>query len=89
MCHRLLKQGALDEALYRGKEAYWLALHSSPGRRKWWQQYAVMMNKEFVDDVSAQLNRMPVLKLGQVHALFISSVHSKAGSADENASGAT
>ena len=77
MCHRLMKQGALDETLYRGKEAYWLALHSSPGRRKWWQQYAVMMNKEFVEDVAARLDKMPVQKLGQVHALFDSSVHSK------------
>jgi hypothetical protein len=40
MCHRLMKQGALDETLYRGKEACWLVLHSSPERRKWWQQYA-------------------------------------------------
>jgi hypothetical protein len=77
MCHRLMKQGALDDALYRGKEAYWLALHSSPGRRKWWEQYAVMLNKEFVDEVSAQLNKLPVQKLGQIHALFDSSVHSK------------
>jgi hypothetical protein len=77
MCHRLLKQGALDEALYRGKEAYWLELHSSPGRRKWWQQYAVMMNKEFVNEVSARLKTMPVQKLGEVHALFDSAVHSK------------
>jgi hypothetical protein len=77
MCHRLLKQGALDEELYRGKEAYWLALHSSPGRRKWWQQYAIMLNKQFVAEISTELNKMPVQKLGQVHALFDSSAHSK------------
>jgi hypothetical protein len=77
MCHRLMKQGALDEELYRGKEAYWLALHSSPGRRKWWQQYAIMLNKQFVAEISAALNKMPVQKLGQVHALFDSSAHSK------------
>src|SRR5437868_3065846 len=77
MCHRLLKQGALDEELYRGKEAYWLALHSSPGRRRWWHQYAIMLNKEFVAEMSAELNKMPVQKLGQVHALFDSTAHSK------------
>jgi hypothetical protein len=72
-----MKQGALDETLYRGKEAYWLALHSSPGRRKWWQQYAIMLNKEFVDDVSVRLDKMPVQKLRQVHPLFDSSVHAR------------
>jgi len=77
MCHRLMKQGALDETLYRGKEAYWLALHSSPRRRKWWQQYAIMLSKEFVDDVSARLDKMPVQKLRQVHPLFDSSVHAR------------
>ena len=36
LCHSLLRQGALDEDFYRGKERYWLQLHSSPGRREWW-----------------------------------------------------
>jgi hypothetical protein len=42
-----------------------------------WIRFCEVANKEFVDDVSAQLNRMPLPKLGRVHALFDSSVHSR------------
>ncbi|MDQ3120201.1 MAG: hypothetical protein M3Q89_11640 [Verrucomicrobiota bacterium] len=78
MCHRLMKQGALDEGLYRGKEAYWLLLHSSPGRRTWWHRHAIMLNKEFVDEVSKQLEKIPVKKLREEHPIFDSSVHAAA-----------
>jgi len=78
MCHRLMKQGALDEGLYRGKEAYWLLLHSSPGRRTWWHRHAIMLNKEFVDEVSKQLEKIPVKKLREAHPIFDSSVHAAA-----------
>ena len=36
-----------------------------------------MLNNEFVDDISKQLAKIPVQKLGQVHALFDSSVHER------------
>ncbi len=65
MCHRLLKQGALDGELYRGKEAYWLKLHSSPGRREWWSTHSVMLNEGFYREVSALLEAIPVRRLGE------------------------
>ena len=75
MCHRLLKQGALDDELYRGKEAYWLQLHSSPGRREWWNTHAVMLNEGFYRDISKQLEAVPVLRLGEAVPIFDSSGH--------------
>ena len=76
MCHRLMKQGALDVELYRGKEAYWLQLHSSPGRREWWNNHSIMMSEDFRDEVSAQLEKLPVQVLGESHSIFDSSGHS-------------
>ncbi len=76
MCHSLLKQGALDEVLYRGKEDYWLQLHSSPGRREWWESQesqTVMLNEQFYKDVSDRLAQIPVRKLGQAVPIFDSS----------------
>lgn len=70
MCHRLLNQGALDEGLYRGKEAYWLQLHSSPGRREWWETQAVMLNEHFFRDVSDLLAEIPVRRLGEAVPIF-------------------
>jgi len=75
MCHRLLKQGALDEELYLGKEAYWLQLHSSPGRREWWHTHSVMLNEGFYGDVSRQLESIPVRRLGDSIPIFDSSGH--------------
>jgi hypothetical protein len=70
MCHRLFNQGALDEELFRGKESYWLLLHSSPGRREWWNTQTVMLNEEFRQYVSGLLGEIPVRKLGQVVPIF-------------------
>ena len=77
MCHSLLKQGALDEGLYRGKEKYWLLLHSSPGRRAWWYRHSVMLSKEFVDEISKLLEQVPIKKLGESHPIFDSSAHTR------------
>ena len=79
MCHRLMKQGALDEDLYRGKAAYWLLLHSSPGRRAWWHRHSIMLSKEFVDEVSKELEKIPVKKLREAHPIFDSSAHARPG----------
>jgi hypothetical protein len=75
MCHRLLKQGALDEELYRAKEEYWLQLHSSPGRREWWNSHSVMLSQEFHQVVSKKLVDVPIRKLGEVIPIFDSSKH--------------
>ena len=75
MCHRLLKQGALDRELYRGKENYWLQLHSSPGRREWWKTHSVMLNEGFYTEVSRQLEAIPVRRLGESIPIFDSSGH--------------
>ena len=71
MCHRLLNQGALDEALYRGKESYWLQLHSSPGRREWWNTQSIMLNEEFYREVS---NRLEAIRCASLGRLFRSSI---------------
>ena len=86
MCHRLMKQGALDEDLYRGIEANWLLLHSSPGRRTWWHRHSIMLSKEFADDVSKRLEKIPVQKLSQAHPIFDSSMHgpSRTGTKDSD-----
>ena len=77
MCHRLHKQGALDGELYRGKEAYWLNLHSSPGRREWWSSTrCIMVNEEFYREISVQLEVIPVRRLGESIPIFDSSGHS-------------
>jgi len=75
MCHRLLKQGALDRELYRGKETYWLQLHSSPGRRQWWETHSVMLNEGFYSDISGQLVNIPVRRLGDSIPIFDSTDH--------------
>jgi len=75
MCHRLLKQGALDGELYRGKEAYWLKLHGSPGRREWWRTQSVMLVEGFYREISAQLEAIPVRRLGESIPIFDSSGH--------------
>lgn len=75
MCHRLLKQGALDQELYNGKEAYWLKLHSSPGRREWWYTQSVMLSSDFYADVSAQLEAIGVQRLGEAIPIFDSTGH--------------
>ena len=75
MCHRLLKQGALDEELYLAKESYWLQLHSSPGRREWFNNHAVMLSQEFYEEVSGKLACIPVRRLGEAIPIFDSSKH--------------
>ncbi len=75
MCHKLYKQGALDEELYYGKAKYWLQLHSSPGRREWWHMHAVLISNEFYKDISIQLENIPVKKLRETNPIFNSSIH--------------
>jgi hypothetical protein len=75
MCHKLHQQGALDEALYLGKKAYWLQLHSSPGRRDWWNASTAMLSKEFYDEISVELEAIPVRKLRETNPVFDSSNH--------------
>ena len=69
MCHKLYKQGALDEALYLGKKAYWLQLHSSPGRSEWWKNHTAMLSSEFYDEINAELEAIPLAgkKTSQCH----------------------
>ena len=76
MCHRLLEQGALDHELYDAKEAYWLQLHSSPGRREWWNSHSIMLCQEFHQAVSAKLLDLPIRKLGDAIPIFDSGEHS-------------
>jgi hypothetical protein len=78
MCHGLWKQGALDEDIYRGKEKYWLELHSSPGRREWWNRHKIMLNEQFCREVSKQLESIAVRKLRELNPIFDSSVHTRA-----------
>ena len=73
--HKLYKQGALNEALYYGKVKYWLQLHSSPGRRDWWNTHAVILSDEFYKEISAELEAIPVKKLRESNPIFDSSVH--------------
>jgi hypothetical protein len=75
MCHKLYKQGALDETIYFGKVKYWLQLHSSPGRRDWWNMHTAMISDAFYKDVSEQLKEIPVRKLRETNPIFNSSVH--------------
>ena len=75
MCHKLHQQGALDEALYLGKKAYWLQLHSSPGRREWWNASTAMLSNEFYEEISKELEAIPVRKLRETNPVFDSSVH--------------
>jgi len=75
MCHKLYKQGALDKALYYGKVKYWLQLHSSPGRRDWWNIHTAMLSDEFYKEISVELEAIPVKKLRETNPIFDSSVH--------------
>lgn len=75
MCYKLYKQGALDEALYHGKTKYWLQLHSSPGRREWWNIHTAMISGDFYEDISSQLEAIPVRKLRETNPIFNSSMH--------------
>lgn len=75
MCYKLYKQGALDEAIYFGKVKYWLQLHSSPGRRDWWNMHTAMLSGTFYKDISSQLESIPVKKLRETNPIFNSSVH--------------
>ena len=75
MCYKLYKQGALDESLYHGKAKYWLQLHSSPGRREWWDMHAVLISTEFYNDISLQLENIPIKKLRETNPIFDSSIH--------------
>jgi hypothetical protein len=75
MCHKLHQQGALDEALYLGKKAYWLQLHSSPGRREWWNTMTAMLSQEFYKEISKELEEIPVRKLRETNPVFNSSNH--------------
>jgi hypothetical protein len=75
MCYRLLAQGALDEQLYLGKEAYWLELHSSPGRRVWWNNHTIMLSQDFHQAISKKLLEIPVEKLRNTNPVFDSSIH--------------
>ena len=75
MCYKLYKQGAINKTLYHGKAKYWLQLHSSPGRREWWNTHAVMLSDEFYKDISMQLASIPVSKLRESNPIFDSSVH--------------
>jgi len=77
MCHRLLKQGALDEELYQGKAQYWHQLHSSPGRREWWETHSVMLNEDFYREISEQLEEIPVARLGEAIPIFDSRAHAE------------
>jgi len=67
--------GALDEALYLGKKAYWLQLHSSPGRREWWNTMTAMLSQEFYKEISKELDAIPVRKLRKTNPIFDSSIH--------------
>ena len=75
MCYKLYKQGAINETLYNGKAKYWLQLHSSPGRREWWNTHAVMLSDEFYKEISLELESIPVSKLRESNPIFDSSVH--------------
>jgi hypothetical protein len=77
MCHGLWKQGALEEGIYRGNEKYWLQLHSSPGRREWWNSYKIMLNEQFCREISEHLESIPVRKLRESNPIFDSSVHAQ------------
>jgi hypothetical protein len=63
----------------------WLLLHSSAGRRTWWHRHSIMLSKEFVDDVSKRLEKIPVKKLREAHPIFDASMHgpSRTGSTTE------
>lgn len=75
MCHKLYQQGALDEALYLNKKAYWLQLHSSPGRSEWWKNHTAMLSNEFYKEISTEVEAIPVRKLRETNPLFDSSYH--------------
>lgn len=75
LCHSLLKQGALDTEIYHGREDYWLKLHSSPGRRDWWNTHSVMLNDNFYREVSLQLKDIPIKRLSKAVPIFDSSDH--------------
>jgi len=75
MCHQQYKQGVLDESIYLGKVKYWMQLHSSPGRREWWNMHSAMHSNEFYKDISAQLESIPVRKLRETNPVFNSSIH--------------
>ncbi|MFK7865129.1 MAG: hypothetical protein AB8B95_12995 [Pseudohongiellaceae bacterium] len=56
MTYRLHKQGALDQTVYDSKEDYYLKLYQAPGRRKWWDENAVILSKDFYNDMTFKLN---------------------------------
>jgi hypothetical protein len=60
LAHVLWSQGSIDDQFFEGIEDYHLLLLSQPGRRKWWDAWAVMINSDFRQRVNSkliQLNR--------------------------------
>lgn len=71
LCYHLRRQNALDQKLYDGKERYWLDLHSSPGRRAWWESHTIMLDPDFRTYVSAKLAGRAVRPLSDAHPIFV------------------
>lgn len=58
LAYVLWQQGSIDELFFTGIEQYHLLLLSQPGRRTWWNQWAVMINDDFRERVNDQLSRL-------------------------------
>ncbi len=56
MCYQLAKQGSLDPSVYQAKEQYMLALHSAPGRRKWFKDNAILLEAGFYREMTSKLD---------------------------------
>ena len=56
MCYQLTKQGSLDPSVYRAKERYLVALHSAPGRRKWFEDNAILLEEGFYREMTRKLD---------------------------------
>lgn len=70
LCHHLKKQNALDANLFTGLEAYWVDLHSAPGRRQWWAEHTVMLDPDFRKYVQEKLKSREVRPLRETNPTF-------------------
>jgi hypothetical protein len=53
----LWQEGVMDEETYKSREEYFISVLLAPGTRQWWETYAYMLDRRFVDRVNGQLEQ--------------------------------
>ena len=70
MCYQLMRQGALDEAVYKSKEEYYLTLFNTPGRREWWDNETILLEAGFHGEMTRKMNESRKDEFATEHPYF-------------------